>query len=90
MNAYVERFNRSIQEEFINFNIPTLTYEIDIFNRKLIDWLLWYNCKRPHHSLGLLSPLEYIVEKDCFGCEKSNMLWTNTRIGGFLKLEVEF
>ena len=46
MNAFVERFNRTIQEQFINWNLRRLRDDIDHFNRDLIDWLLWYNTKR--------------------------------------------
>jgi len=76
MNAYVERFNRTIQEEFINWHRQLLAGCLEKFNRKLIDWLLWYNTKRPHWSLGLKSPLQYIVDQ--LTPEKSNMLWTDT------------
>lgn len=34
-------------------------YKIDIFNQKLVDWLLWYNTQRPHWSLRLQSPVDY-------------------------------
>jgi len=77
MNAYIERFNRTIQEEFINWQRELLFSSLERFNRKLIDWLLWYNTKRPHWSLGLKSPLQYLVDK--LTPEKSNMLWTDTK-----------
>jgi len=78
MNAYVERFNRSLKEEFANYNKNTLAYDLNIFNKKMIDYLLWYNCYRPHHSLNLESPMKFIINS--LNTEKSNMLWTNTRI----------
>ena len=76
MNAYVERFNRTIQEEFANWHRLTLACDIDLFNRKLMDWLIWYNTERPHWSLGFLSPLQFIIKKLNVG--ESNMLWTDT------------
>lgn len=76
MNAFVERFNRTIQEEFADFNLNTLAYDIDEFNDKLIKWLLWYNTKRPHHSLGLISPMKFIINS--YYPKKCNMLWTST------------
>ena len=76
MNAFIERFNRTIQEDFINSNLLHLKEDINRFNRDLIDWLLWYNTKRPHESLGRVSPLRYIVmtlpAKEC------QMWWTCT------------
>jgi transposase InsO family protein len=76
MNCFVERFNRSLKEEFANYNKNTLAYDLDLFNRKMIDYLLWYNCYRPHHSLNLESPLQFIINS--LTTEKSNMLWTST------------
>lgn len=78
MNAYVERFNRTIQEEFINYYIETLSKDLDDFNEKLIQWLLWYNTERPHHTLGQTPPMQYIVNYLTLNTEKSRMLWTHT------------
>ena len=76
MNCYVERFNRTIQEQFVDWHLFTLRGNLDAFNRDLIDWLLWYNTKRPHESLGMVSPLRYIVMT--LPTEKSHMWWTRT------------
>lgn len=76
MNAEIERFNRTILEAFVNQHRHLLAYDIDAFNQKLIEWLLWYNTRRPHWSLGLVSPLKYIVST--LTEEKSHMLWTDT------------
>ena len=76
MNAYIERFNRTIQEQYINRSLTWLSDDIDHFNQNLIDWLLWYNTKRPHESLGMVSPLKYIVST--LPTEKSRMWWTCT------------
>jgi len=78
MNAEIERFNRTLSEAFISKNRYLLAYDIDEFNRKLIDWLLWYNTRRPHWSIGLISPLRYICNK--LTTEQSHMLWTSTKI----------
>jgi transposase InsO family protein len=61
MNACVERFNRTLNEEFLAWNRAAMRDGLDGFNRKLIEYLIWYNTKRPHHSLSLLSPMGYIV-----------------------------
>ena len=76
MNCYIERFNRTIQEEFVDFNLNTLAYDLNKFNDKLINWLLWYNTKRSHHSLGLISPMKFIINS--YNPEKCNMLWMST------------
>ena len=77
MNAEVERFNRTLSEAFISKNRHLLAYDLAAFNRALMDWLLWYNTRRPHWSIGLLSPLRYICNK--LTLEQSHMLWTSTR-----------
>ncbi len=76
MNAEIERFNRTLSEAFISRNRHLLAYDIDVFNEKLIDWLLWYNTRRPHWSLGLISPLRYICNQ--LTAEEFQMCWTST------------
>lgn len=77
-NSEIERFNRTLSDAFIKQNRMLLAYDIDTFNHKLIDWLLWYNTRRPHWTLGLISPLKYIV--NTLSVEKSHMCWTSTII----------
>lgn len=79
MNAFVERFNRTIQEEFVDFNMQELAHDVDSFNSKLIDWLLWYNTKRPHHSLKMISPMQFIINNLFLTPQKSRMYWTHTK-----------
>jgi transposase InsO family protein len=74
-NGHVEKFNRTIQEEFIDQN-SVLLEDTNKFNLKLIDWLLWYNTKRPHWSLNLMSPVDYLIKNNYL----SRMMWTNTVI----------
>lgn len=69
MNAHIERFNRTVSEDCIMRHRDVLRDDVHRFNEILVDWLLWYNCERPHQSLGMLSPLQYIVqnltEREC-------------------------
>jgi len=76
MNAEIERFNRTLSEAFIQTHRHLLAYDLPAFNRALMDWLLWYNTRRPHWSIGLLSPLRYICNQ--LAAEKSQMCWTST------------
>ena len=56
-NAFDERFNRTLQDEFIS--LGHLTSDCAIFNRELTEWLVEYNFHRPHQSLGYLTPIAY-------------------------------
>lgn len=61
MNAHVERFNRTIQEEFLNYH-KWLLFEPDEFNAKLMDWLIWYNTKRVHYAFGnKMTPVQFLL-----------------------------
>ena len=73
-NSVVERFNRTLQEEFVWENQHLLVDDIQEFNRRLMDYLIFYNTQRPHASLSYLPPLKYLLEKENF----SKMLWTYT------------
>ena len=77
MNAHIERFNRTLSEEFISHHRAALRDDLTRFNERMIDYLLWYNTKRPHESLGLVSPLRYIVST--LPRRESQMCWTRTR-----------
>ena len=74
MNAHCERFNRTIQEEFVDYHAGLLI-DPSAFNRILIPWLVWYNTERPHWGLDLKSPMQFILTTHA---EKSNLWWTDT------------
>jgi len=76
MNGTVERFNRTISEDFIQHHLPLLRDDLLRFNETMIDWLIWYNTERPHESLGMLSPLQYYVKT--LPVEECQMWWTRT------------
>ena len=61
-NGYIERFNWTIQDEFINYKIDIATYNLNLFDKKLKTWLDFYNNKRPHQSLGYLTPYSYLLK----------------------------
>lgn len=60
--AYVERFNWTIQDEFI-FDAEDYLLYPEEFKSKLTEWLVWYNTQRPHQSLKYLSPYQYLQER---------------------------
>jgi len=55
-NAVNERFNRTLQEEFIS--LGNFHSEPEIFNKDLTEWLIEYNFKRPHKSLNYQTPIQ--------------------------------
>lgn len=57
-NALLERFNRTIQEEWLSFSLQGLDDIIEA-NRALTDWLIYYNNVRPHQALDYKTPLQY-------------------------------
>jgi putative transposase len=64
--GWVERFNRSIQEEFLDWRRASLAGPTEAFNAgELTQWLAWYNGSRVHHahSKGCqrLTPLQYLA-----------------------------
>ncbi len=62
MNAHLERFNRTVQEEFIDYN-ANLLKNPDDFNRKLMDYLVFYNTERVHHAFrNKLSPIQFMLQ----------------------------
>ncbi|MBI4267999.1 MAG: transposase [Chloroflexi bacterium] len=75
-NAHLERFNRTIQEQFVNGYLDYLD-EPAGFNPKLMEYLIWYNTEKPHRSINNLSPLRYYLD-NFISPQKSNMLWTLT------------
>jgi hypothetical protein len=78
-NGKIERYNRTIQEEFADYNLDLLAYDIDKFNEEMMEYLIYYNLVRPHYALGQIPPLEYIVnERKKEGKKESKMLWTHT------------
>ena len=74
MNAHVERFNRTIQEEFIDYHEELLITPNE-FNRRLIPWLIWYNAEKPHWGLELNSPVQFLLKQNPTLCKT---WWPNT------------
>jgi len=74
INTYIERYNRTIQEEFDN-NLDII-YDKPLFHQKLADYLIFCNTQRPHKSLELKSPVGYLIEKG--GMSQKSLTCTNT------------
>lgn len=79
MNAHVERFNKTIQNDFVDFHYGLLKADINEFNRKLMDWLIWYNTRRVHYAFqNKLSPAQFMLSLQR---SSSTKLLQDSRIG---------
>ncbi|MGU7556376.1 IS481 family transposase [Klebsiella pneumoniae] len=76
MNATCERFNRTLREQFIEFNELLLFEDLNLFNQRMAEYLVLYNSKRPHKSLELMTPVDYILRES----KNCNMWWTHTQV----------
>lgn len=56
-NPVNERFNGTIQYEFIN--LGNFTPDVVKFNHNLAEWLIEYNFNRPHESLNYETPINF-------------------------------
>ncbi len=62
MNAHVERFNRTLQDEFVDYHESLLFDDIAEFNRF-----------RPHQSLGGQTPVDYLDSRTAEQTPASHM-----------------
>jgi prevent-host-death family protein len=88
MNAHCERFNRSIQESFVDYNEDLLFTDLVLFNQKMSDWLVFYNTELPHLSTKPnpkkttsltnlpVSPIEFLWKSR----PQSRIYWTNSTL----------
>lgn len=63
-NAHLERFNRTIQEEFLS----QLPKDVDLINKYLPKYLKYYNGRRLHLGINLKTPNQ-ILSKCCQGID---------------------
>jgi len=59
-NAFIESFNGRLRDECLN--VPQFT-SIDDAKAKIEAWRVDYNQRRPHSSLGHLTPNEYVARR---------------------------
>jgi transposase len=62
INGVVERFNRTLKDEFLNRCDEVYTRDWEGLDEKLVHWLIWYNTKRPHYSLKYMTPKDYMQQ----------------------------
>ena len=84
MNAFNERFNRTVQEDFVDHEEDLLVEELRLFNARLFDYLERYNIRRPHYSLGNQTHCQMFAQHLP---RLSHMSWTHMIVkGDILKL----
>jgi transposase InsO family protein len=62
INGVVERFNRTLKDEFLSRCDELYTRDRLGLDRKLADWLVWYNTQRPHYALKYMTPRAYLQQ----------------------------
>jgi transposase InsO family protein len=62
LNGGVERAHRTHTEEF--YEVTDSSFELAEIRQKLLEWETTYNTIRPHQSLGYLTPLEFLQQKE--------------------------
>ena len=73
VNGVVERYQRSLQEDFLDNNLE-FVYDPKLLNDKLMEFLLFYDTERVHKSIGLKTPVDYLISKG--GMSKMSMTRT--------------
>lgn len=73
INGVVERYQRSLQEEFVDPNVHLIHNQVE-FQKKLSDYIIFYNTRRVHQSLSYETPLDYMLKKGGM----SKKYWTCT------------
>ena len=68
-NAYAERINRTIKEEYLDYWNPINYNQLKKYVKKAV---LHYNTKRPHNNLGKLVPIEFKTKWENNNLKKSN------------------
>jgi transposase InsO family protein len=62
VQSHIERFNRTLQEEFVNYHIDQLLDSPEEFNQSLKKWIIYYNTVRPHQALNYMTPRDYLIQ----------------------------
>lgn len=67
MNAHCESFNGTVQDEFVDYHAHLLFENTTEFNRKLSEYLSFYNTKRVHCAFkNKVTPLEVLVKSEYY------------------------
>ena len=75
MNAFNERFNRTVQEDFVDYEEDLLAEDLRSFNHRLLDYLDRYNGQRPHRGIDNRTPCQMLAQ---YLPDLSHMWWPHT------------
>lgn len=70
-NAYAERINRTIKEEYLQYKSPKNLLELRQIVKKAV---FNYNCKRPHKSLNYKTPIDFKKSSEILPLNKRKKL----------------
>ena len=62
INSIIERYNRTIQEEFIDNHLDII-HDKSLFHEHLAEYMVFYLTKRIHKSLDKMTPVDYLIQK---------------------------
>jgi transposase InsO family protein len=62
INSIIERYNRTIQEEFIDNHLDII-HDKSLFHQHLAEYMVFYLTKRIHKSLDKMTPVDYLIKK---------------------------
>jgi transposase InsO family protein len=62
INGCIERYNRTLKEEFVYNNLNVI-HDMELFRKRLAEYLIFYNTERPHKTLELKSPIDYLISQ---------------------------
>lgn len=75
INTYIERYNRTLQEEFIDNHLDII-HDKKLFHRALADYLIFYNTRRVHKSLENKTPMDYLIQDG--GMSQMSLTYTSS------------
>ena len=62
MNAFNERFNRTVQTDFVDYEKDCLLNDLRLFNERLPGFLDRYDGQRPHQGLNYQTPCQMLAQ----------------------------
>lgn len=60
INGVVERYQRTLQDQFVNNNLDIIHDPVQ-FNNNLLEYLIFYLTQKIHKSLGKITPMDYLI-----------------------------